>query len=540
MVKILDSRLRGNDKKRLRITIILFLGVFLIPLFAFAWSQDETLFINSDYDLNGRNQMEVQLLKTTNRLYFYVDKNWYQNFSQKSELDSKIYNLASDFEYKIYPNLVNLLGSEDNPGIDNDSRIVIVLEPLKDGYGGYIQSGDEYPKKVYPNSNQGQIIYLNSNLITKADSNFLDYELAHEFTHLITLKQKPDSQTWFYELMSEFAGQTIGVDTSQITKQRAQALMYSTEVNLLDWKNIDKDYGKIYLLALYLKEQFGNQIFADVLKYPSSDALVSFNEVLKRKGTSFDEIYLNWLITNLYNTCDNNSTKYCYQDPSLKNFSVMAYSYYLPPLPRSSLLVSDYLYPWGGKWEKLNGGTGIISIQFNIPNETMISKIPYLVENTSGRKSLYFIDFSKFNIQNIYIDGIGTNNIAIYFVPFLGNTNNTNKAYYFSWQATNMLKDSNNEQLLIESLQQRIEELKRQLAQLQMQVALQKTYQNNPSCSLFTSDLYYGMASNEVKCLHQFLANLGSDIYPEKLITGYFGPLTLAAVKRYQAMKGII
>ena len=376
-------------------TAILILGLLILPLFSLAsWSQTATFNIDPNYDLNSRNQIEAQLLKTTNQLYFYADKDWYDKLNDKTKLDSQLYNLASDFEYKIYPFLTNLLGPEDNPGIDNDSRIIIVLEPLKDNYGGYIQSGDEYPKTQYKNSNEGQIIYLNANLIAKADANFLDYELAHEFTHLITLKQKTDSQTWFYELMSEFAGQAIGVDTSQITKQRAQALLYSTEVNLKDWKNIDKDYSKVYLFALYLKEQFGNQLFSDALKYPSKDGLISFNETLKRRGTSFDEVYLNWLITNLYNTCEANNLKYCYQDPVLKNYSVSAYSYYLPMQAKSLLSVTDSLYSLIGKWQKLNGGLGTVKLKFTIPEQTPITKIPYIIEDNQGKKTLEFFNFS--------------------------------------------------------------------------------------------------------------------------------------------------
>jgi len=260
--------------------------IFFVPVFAQAvWSNSADFYIESDYDLFGRDKIEAQLIKTTNKIYFYVDKDWYNNFSQKIELGSKIYNLSSNFEYKIYPTLTNLLGFEDNPGVDNDSRIIVVLEPLKQSYGGYVQTGDQYFENQYSRSNQGQ--------------------LAHEFTHLITLKQKPEAETWFYELMSEFAGQAIGVDTSQVTKKRAQSLLYSTEINLKDWKNSDKDYGKVYLLGLYLKEQFGNQIFANTLKYPSEDGILSFNGALKQLGINdnFSDIYLNWLIANLINNC---------------------------------------------------------------------------------------------------------------------------------------------------------------------------------------------------------------------------------------------
>jgi peptidoglycan hydrolase-like protein with peptidoglycan-binding domain len=525
-------------------TIGLISGLLIIPNFSLAaWSQTASFFVESNYDLSDRTQIDTQLLKTTNKIYFYADKNWYQNIAEKNQLDSILYNLANDFEYKTYPTLVNLLGSEDNPGIDNDSRIIIVLEPLKDDFGGYIQSSNSYSKSVYKNSNEGQIIYLNTNLILKSPLEFLDYELAHEFTHLITLKQKPEAETWFYELISEFAGQAIGVDTTQVTKQRAQNLLYLTEVNLKDWENLDKDYGKVYLLALYLKEQFDNQLFAEALKYSSSDGFISLNQALKKinSSLSFDEVYLNWLITNLYNICETNNLKYCYQNPTLKNYFTTSYSYYLPFQNKSSLGVTDSISSWTGKWQKITGGQGTIRFKFTVPEQTPISKIPYLIEDSQGKKTLGFFDFSATNIQEIYVNDMASKNVAVYFIPFIGSLGQENKLYYYFWEAQNLGQDSQTEQQIIEKLQQQIEVLKRQLVQLQLQIAMQKTNQTNQNCSLvFGQDLYYGLTSSEVKCLQQFLANLGESIYPEKLITGYYGPLTMAAVERYQSLKGII
>ena len=78
------------------------------------------------------------------------------------------------------------------------------------------------------------------------------------------------------------------------------------------------------------------------------------------------------------------------------------------------------------------------------------------------------------------------------------------------------------------------------MASLQLELSMLQTNQSNITCSVFSNNLYYGMTSPQVKCLQQFLANLGPSIYPEKLITGYYGFLTQAAVKRYQALKGII
>ena len=52
------------------------------------------------------------------------------------------------------------------------------------------------------------------------------------------------------------------------------------------------------------------------------------------------------------------------------------------------------------------------------------------------------------------------------------------------------------------------------------------------------SDLDFGMQSNEVAQLQAYLAS-DSSLYPEGLITGYFGPATQRAVKRFQAKYGL-
>ena len=54
----------------------------------------------------------------------------------------------------------------------------------------------------------------------------------------------------------------------------------------------------------------------------------------------------------------------------------------------------------------------------------------------------------------------------------------------------------------------------------------------------FTRDLELGMAGTDVTALQTYLA-LDTVIYPEGLITGYFGSLTQAAVNRFQARYGI-
>lgn len=54
----------------------------------------------------------------------------------------------------------------------------------------------------------------------------------------------------------------------------------------------------------------------------------------------------------------------------------------------------------------------------------------------------------------------------------------------------------------------------------------------------FTRDLAVGSTGTDVSNLQIFLRADGT-VYPEKLVTGYFGPLTRQAVMRFQAKNGI-
>jgi len=56
--------------------------------------------------------------------------------------------------------------------------------------------------------------------------------------------------------------------------------------------------------------------------------------------------------------------------------------------------------------------------------------------------------------------------------------------------------------------------------------------------AIFIRSLEIGMSGDDVATLQTFLA-MDADIYPEQLVTGYFGPLTQAAVTRFQAREGI-
>ncbi|OGZ42354.1 MAG: hypothetical protein A2718_02205 [Candidatus Ryanbacteria bacterium RIFCSPHIGHO2_01_FULL_44_130] len=55
---------------------------------------------------------------------------------------------------------------------------------------------------------------------------------------------------------------------------------------------------------------------------------------------------------------------------------------------------------------------------------------------------------------------------------------------------------------------------------------------------IFSRELDEGMSGDDVSTLQQFLAQ-DPELYPEGLITGYYGSLTTDAVRRFQTRYGL-
>jgi peptidoglycan hydrolase-like protein with peptidoglycan-binding domain len=108
------------------------------------------------------------------------------------------------------------------------------------------------------------------------------------------------------------------------------------------------------------------------------------------------------------------------------------------------------------------------------------------------------------------------------------------------------------------SVQAQIDALLQQISQLQALIAALKTQQGNSSdptqspgheaspCVSLTQALTLGSADattgGEVSKLQTFLMGQGTindPIYPERLVTGYFGPATSRAVQKWQTARGI-
>lgn len=89
----------------------------------------------------------------------------------------------------------------------------------------------------------------------------------------------------------------------------------------------------------------------------------------------------------------------------------------------------------------------------------------------------------------------------------------------------------------IQALSQKVQALQQQIANTRQEVQTTRR-ELRTAVHEFRSQLRLGVTSEEVKLLQEMLA-ADSAIYPEKLVTGYFGLLTKTALIRFQLKHGI-
>lgn len=91
-------------------------------------------------------------------------------------------------------------------------------------------------------------------------------------------------------------------------------------------------------------------------------------------------------------------------------------------------------------------------------------------------------------------------------------------------------------EMTVEELQQKIAEILEKINQLkaQLQQLLEKEVLGIPTDYRFTVNFKYSQKSDDVRYLQIFLKSQGPEIYPEEIVSGWFGPLTKRAVISFQ------
>lgn len=536
-------------------TIILVL--FFLP--SFVESQDvlgqETTFnIESSYDLSQRTEVSAILIRSSLTAYWYADKNWWQGLSAEEQVEAgqSLNSLSEEFENNIYPNLTRTFGSEWNPGIDKDTRITILMHPMRKESGGYINSADEYPKVQIPRSNEREMIYFNSQYINDAKAKIF---LAHELVHLITFNQKDKNNNvsedvWLNEARADYSATLLGYDKEyqgSNLQKRVKDFLDRPSDSLTEWRETPADYGVVNLFTQYLVDHYGVSILADSLKLKKT-GIESLNVVLARYGfkEDFSKIFINWAIAVLINECQV-SEKYCYYNQNLKDFRIIPLVNYLPFIGDSTLSVTNTTKDWAGNWHKFLGGQGTLKLKFASSNK-LDFKIPYIIEDSEKNISVESLVLNENKEGEITLENFGSKFISLTILPItqvkISNFSNIEPSRTFFWSASTQGEKESSlpllslpikpiSQMTKEEILAKIAEIKNLIIQLRAQLAALTG--SSASCQAIIQNLYFGMSDNfQVRCLQEFLRSHDSSIYPEGIVNGNFYALTQKAVIRFQ------
>lgn len=524
------------------ILIIAFLIIsMLIPRLILA--EGITFYIDPEYDISRREELTAVLAKTTPKIYFYIEENWWKSQNQilRNRILAKLNFLSQDFENKIYPDLTSIFGSEWKPGIDGDEKITILFHQMKAGAGGYVRLVDEHLRLQFPESNEKEMLYL---AIAKIDSPILKSLLAHEFVHLITFNQKDriygtSEEVWLNEARAEYAPTILGYDRTfegSNLERRVKEFLENPSDSVTEWLNKKYDYGAVNIFIQYLVDHYGIGILTDSLKSELA-GIPSLNQALKRSGfeEDFSQIFTDWTIAVLVNDCGLGQ-KYCYFSENLKDLRLNPSLNFLPLSGKSSLSVTDVTKNWSGNWQKFFGGNGVLRLEFGSLTGLNF-KLPYLIQNKDGNYSINFLVLDESQKGEVYISGFGAENRSLIIIPSLqtkvSGFDGIEATYPFTFVVSAAERTVEEEEELIKELLGQIDFLKKEIARVQARINAilgKKT----SSCQQITSNLSFGMQGEEVRCLQEFLKSQGPEIYPDGLITGYFGFLTQSAVIRFQ------
>jgi len=499
--------------------------------------------VDKSFDINSRTQISATLVKISPKLYFYIDRQWLdlQTQARQAQIFANLDVLSDEFNNNIYPKLTSTFGSEWNPGIDDDSKITVLFEPMNSTEGGYFREADGYEKLQMPTSNEREMLYL---AVSYIDSPNAKIVLAHEFTHLINFNQKNkifgvEEDTWLNEARADYSSTILGYDNTYSgsnLQQRAKDFVENPLDSITDWGGTKYDYASASLFTHYLVDHYGLNILSDSMRYRTV-GIESINNALSNRSVkeNFSQIFTNWTIVMAINDCSQGPL-YCYTSLNLKDLRINPTLIFLPLTGSSSLSATNVTKNWAGNWQKIIGGNGELKLDFS-SLAGLNFQVPYIIYDKDNNYSVKFLAISQENKGGINIQDFGTNFKSLIIIPSLqtklSGFDDLDFTYPYNFTVSIIGNNLGTDQALIQKLLAQIESLRKQLADLIAQ--RQGTSNNVSNCSQINSDLYFGMANNsEVTCLQSFLRNQGVAIYPEGLVTGNFAGLTKAAVIRFQ------
>jgi hypothetical protein len=347
----------------------------------------------------------------------------------------------------IYQNDVDTYGTP--PNVDNDSKIIILILDIRDGYkgtggftAGYFHG---YNEGNYTYSNKAEIYYLDGNPLNLKLPGGLTTGMsvtAHEFQHMIQFNYhgilNPGSQETFFN-----EGCSLVAEVINGYPLFSQSSYYNVSTNryMLDWNpnndatDVLKDYSRAARFFLYLKEQFGVGVLKNFTQSSRTGISALDNDALPAVPTTrrFSDIVVDWWIANYLNdkTVAPGLTKWGYDYPNVPKVSTK--TIIDPNIP----LANDAVYKLGAQYLSYTSGKNL-KVNFDTQNNpTVILKA--IKTGPAGKQIVDVTPSTDFTVPDF---GANYTNVTFLICQndfSYGNTSQVNKGpytYYYTSSGT--------------------------------------------------------------------------------------------------------
>lgn len=379
-----------------KVLLSIVLGVFLVsaPAHADTLGQQETFRVDSDFDRDGRTSLTATLRHVGDHAYFYVDDSVWAGFtpSGRALFTDDLKELAAAFDADIWPRERDLFGFEPDPGIDDDSRVVILLEALRKGNGGYFDATNVYSKTDFPDSNEREMIVVNAEAMA---SGYAKPFLAHEFQHLISVNQKEfqrgtNEDVWLNELRSEYAVSVAGFNDPYLgssLQSRTEAFLRSPSDSLTEWPNVSQDYASVALFGEYLVGRYGQNFLRETLQ-STLRGIASLNQYFagRQLPERFADVFSDWMLASYLN---DGTVRFGYANRNLASVRVTPQFYHVVYGDRTFSAAAS-VKDWQPMWQEFAMGQSGVGTDRGLKLEIVAADalqdfaIPYVVFFADG------------------------------------------------------------------------------------------------------------------------------------------------------------
>lgn len=242
-------------------------------------------------DMHGeRRQVTARLRVQTDHVAMWVQEDVWHDVR-------KLEAAAACFETQIYSTTRTVFGSEWTPGVDNDPHVhVLHVGDLGGGMMGYTSAADEFPRSVYPYSNEAELIVVSLSTVEIASPAYYAL-LARQFQRLVQWYNDRNEERWLKEGLAELAVWVNGLDPGDVW----QVYLEHPDTSLTVW---DEDTtaahrGAAFLFAVYFHERFGDAAIRALTAQPLNGA-AGFDAVMAGLDgrLTFEDLFAGWLAAN--------------------------------------------------------------------------------------------------------------------------------------------------------------------------------------------------------------------------------------------------